>query len=484
MATSLLRFLGSIQLAVPLLAIITAILIGATLYEAEVGSLVVQTEIYKSVWFGGLMALLALNLGVSAISRYPWKGPRKVGFAVTHLGLILLIAGSAAVIHLGVEGMLLVRTDAGATATIRLEGDSLDVVQPDGSYRQTKLAIKADGSVRPRKLGEVEVLGYSDHSLATVEFQAGAVEVNNPAVLVELSSQRMGQTVAQWLAASPLEYQSVQLGPAQLSLVQAESSEQLAESLNPAMDPEDAGNLLQIIAGPGDELHYVTHSSQGWQSGSLAVMDRIQPGWADFEIAITEFLPHSQIRRQVIPTAPGSSMDAPALHLQLPDGQEEWVAWGSPTPLQSAEGEYLVAFSPQLLDLPFAVALNDFIVERNEGSESVAMWTSRIQIQDWLHQQVEQRDVWMNHPTWYRGWKLAQASWNPGDLSQSTLQVKREPLWVTALTWAGALALISGIGIMFYGSSVLKSLKRIQSSLDGETDPEEVATAQPMSSAQ
>ena len=38
----------------------------------------------------------------------------------------------------------------------------------------------------------------------------------------------------------------------------------------------------------------------------------------------------------------------------------------------------------------------------------------------------------MNHPTWYHGWKIAQASWNPGDLQQSTLQVKREPAWVTA----------------------------------------------------
>jgi predicted membrane-bound mannosyltransferase len=62
----------------------------------------------------------------------------------------------------------------------------------------------------------------------------------------------------------------------------------------------------------------------------------------------------------------------------------------------------------------------------------------------------------MNHPTWFRGWKLAQASWNPGDLQQSTLQLKREPWWVTALTWTGSLLVVLGIVVMFYGPSLVK----------------------------
>ena len=109
--------------------------------------------------------------------------------------------------------------------------------------------------------------------------------------------------------------------------------------------------------------------------------------------------------------------------------------------------------------LPFSVELEDFIVERNEGSESVAMWTSQIHINDPHQETSEARRVWMNHPTWYRGWKIAQASWNPGDLQQSTLQVKREPIWVTALTWSGSLLVVAGIATMFYGPALRKKLK-------------------------
>ena len=97
MASKIIRLLGSIRLAVPLLGAIAQILIGATFYESTVGSATVQREIYKSVWFGALMFLLAVNLGISTLSRYPWKGPRKLGFALTHWGLVVIIAGSAAV---------------------------------------------------------------------------------------------------------------------------------------------------------------------------------------------------------------------------------------------------------------------------------------------------------------------------------------------------------------------------------------------------
>ena len=87
------------------------------------------------------------------------------------------------------------------------------------------------------------------------------------------------------------------------------------------------------------------------------------------------------------------------------------------------------------------------------------MAAHQIQILDPETGEVSQRNVWMNHPTWYRGWKLAQASWNPGDLNQSTLQVKREPAWVTALTWTGSALVIAGIGVMFYGPGITKQFR-------------------------
>ncbi len=169
------------------MAAIALILIGATFYESSVGSATVQREIYKSAWFGGLMFLLAVNLGVSTLSRYPWRGARKVGFAITHCGLIIIIAGSAAVIHLSTEGMLLVRTDSGPGNQIRVEGDLLEVVSPDQKRQQTDIFVKPDGSVYPAQFAGLSMLGYSDSAIKTVSFVEGDSD-KDPAAKIWRSS--------------------------------------------------------------------------------------------------------------------------------------------------------------------------------------------------------------------------------------------------------------------------------------------------------
>jgi hypothetical protein len=169
----------------------------------------------------------------------------------------------------------------------------------------------------------------------------------------------------------------------------------------------------------------------------------------------------------------------PALLVETATGEQAWLPYGEPTaialnsfPADSANAadpensftdsdsnsEILAAFAPKMLQLPFVIKLEDFIIDRNEGTDSVAMWTSKIRIANPFTGESSDRQVWMNHPTWYRGWKLAQASWNPGDLRQSTLQVKREPAWVTALTWSGSALVVLGIGVMFYGRSAMQFL--------------------------
>ena len=87
------------------------------------GSEIVQAEIYKSSWFGLLMFLLALNLlDLCNLSLSLAQDLRKVGFALTHFGLVLIIAGSAAVIHLGLEGLLTLHVGAPAESQLRIGG--------------------------------------------------------------------------------------------------------------------------------------------------------------------------------------------------------------------------------------------------------------------------------------------------------------------------------------------------------------------------
>ena len=567
MLDRLIRFIGSIKLAVPLLSAIIGILIWATFYESQVGSTTVQQEVYKSPWFGALMFMLALNLSVSAMSRYPWRGARKIGFALTHFGLVVIIAGSAAVIHLGMEGMLLVRTEVDAGDRLRVQGDLLEVVNSDGELEQGSIFVKQDGSVSPRFIAGLELKAYTDNAIEEISFAEGEA-ISNPGVKLSLASDRMGQTIDRTLVVSPNIYSKANLGPAELELVEVNSGGELKSLLQPqnsnkhpwgelkivsatkkrtvdvksnqgktvrvgdvkiainnfypdfrlnrdkqpatasenynnpaialevsssegkerwyvfgkadfppvrtlisgtAIDnltldyrvqPPEVKDYFKVIVTEDNKLYYAAKSSTKFKSGSLALGEEVIPGWADFRITLNEYLSHAQLQRKIIPTNDKQILGAPALLVKTKSGRETWLPWGEASAIRDGENTIYAAFSPKLYQIPFGIKLEDFIVDRNEGSQSVAMWTSKIRIEDHTNNNVEQRKVWMNHPTWYKGWKIAQASWNPGDLQQSTLQVKREPAWVTALTWIGSGLVILGIGVMFYAPAISKKLRQ------------------------
>ena len=243
-ANPVVRFLGSVRLAVPLLGAIALILILATVYESQVGSPTVQRLVYKSPWFGALMFLLAVNLGISTISRYPWKGARRIGFAMTHWGLVVLIAGSAAVIHLSTEGMLLVRMDSGPNNQIRVEGDALEVLTPAQQHQQTDIFIRSDGSVYPPKFAGLSLVGYSENTMQSVNFTDGGT-VDNLAVQIQLTSDRMGQALDRWLAVAPASYGTMDMGPAHLEVKQSTTEDELQRYLSPPRYLQRNGGIVE-----------------------------------------------------------------------------------------------------------------------------------------------------------------------------------------------------------------------------------------------
>ena len=569
---NIVRFFGSIKLAVPVLSIIILVLIVATFYESKVGSTIVQQEIYKSPWFGFLMFLLAFNLGVSALIRYPWKGARKVGFALTHIGLVVIIAGSAGVIHLGREGLILLRTDSFANNQVRVEGELLEIVDQNGQLARKELLVQSDGTVSASEFAGLSLLKYEENTIKTYEFVPGG-DSYNPAVQLTLSSQRMGQNIQRWLGVYPNGYSQIDLGPTSLQIKSIKDKQEWQDIVqtisksdqfslgklnilankknlatinvqdklqqnfalnsnlqislidlwqdfrldknnqpvngssqfkNPAIALEvkttkgiekwfvfanqnfppvrivtsgeidenleinyelntqnQQGNYFQVLVTKNQEFYYITKSSQEIKSGTLPINEAINPGWLDFQITLNQFIPEAQLERKIIPTNDNQIQGIPALLVADESGKQTWLPWAEPTIISDEEkGEYYASFGPKLMELPFKLALEDFIVERNEGSESVAMWTSKVTIVDEENDKLVHRKVWMNHPTWYNGWKIAQASWNPGDLSQSTLQVKREPAWITGLTWTGSALVVAGIGWIFYGPILSKSPKK------------------------
>jgi cytochrome c-type biogenesis protein CcsB len=101
-----LRPLASLRLAVVLLALYAGVLAAATLIEKYNGADAARDKVYGTPWFAAIHLLLAVNVLCALAIRFPWR--RRMGFAVTHAGVLVLLAGSLATWRAGVEAQLVV----------------------------------------------------------------------------------------------------------------------------------------------------------------------------------------------------------------------------------------------------------------------------------------------------------------------------------------------------------------------------------------
>jgi len=89
----LVHFLGSLNLALVLLALLALACAAATIAESNFNTKVAQAYIYKNPLFVAWLVLLCVNLFCVTLTRIPWQR-KHAGFIITHYGIITLLAGA------------------------------------------------------------------------------------------------------------------------------------------------------------------------------------------------------------------------------------------------------------------------------------------------------------------------------------------------------------------------------------------------------
>src|SRR5438045_5498893 len=198
-------------------------------------------------------------------------------------------------------------------------------------------------------------------------------------------------------------------------------------------------------------------------------------------------MPHAEEWMEFNPTT------APTAGPELPDGvrvriahggrtSEQWIPSGWQISMPAGTADVQIAYGWKQIPLPIALELLDFEVQRNEGSDSPAGFKSTVRVTNAEGDSATGR-CWMNNPfsypgQWWRTWtgftyKMSQASWNPENLGQSTIQILRDPGWL--LKWIGSLLIVSGIFMLFY----VKGFRRPPSASSPRT-PSQVAAEKPV----
>ncbi len=86
------EFLASLRFAVVLIALLAVVLGLGTFVESAFGTEAVKFGVWDTWWFTLLNLLLGVSVFCAAAIRFPWKR-HQTGFVITHVGLLVLLAG-------------------------------------------------------------------------------------------------------------------------------------------------------------------------------------------------------------------------------------------------------------------------------------------------------------------------------------------------------------------------------------------------------
>jgi hypothetical protein len=279
---------------------------------------------------------------------------------------------------------------------------------------------------------------------------------NNPAVLVTIRGK--GAPVAE-TASNPHGA--------------AEKSTTGGPPTMPAPGEEAPNHLTLFVADDGAITYELASRKNGKSSGKLDLNKPLTTSWADWQLVVDRTMPSAQPQMDFTPVKSEQTSAASSAAADLPDGVrlrvqengetfERWApaGWQITIPIgQRADSgsPTMVAYGWKIIGLPIGLELLDFEVKRDEGSDSPAGFKSTLRVVT-ADGEGATGACWMNHPfsfpgTWWRTWtgftyKMSQASWNPENLNQSTVQILRDPGWL--LKWIGSLLIVIGVFMMFY----------------------------------
>lgn len=101
----LVRFVGSIRFAIPMMVIFALAMVWGTWVESTQDRRTAFDLVYAAWWFVTLNALICVSLVAAVITRYPWK-KKHIGFATVHAGLIIVAVGGFISVFTKVEGQM------------------------------------------------------------------------------------------------------------------------------------------------------------------------------------------------------------------------------------------------------------------------------------------------------------------------------------------------------------------------------------------
>lgn len=446
----------------------------ATFLENDYGTPTAKALIYEAKWFEVVMALLILNF-VGNISRYQLWKKEKWPVLIFHLSFIFLFVGGAITRYISYEGMMLIR-----------EGQTSNEIITDKNFFKIQIEKKGD------------VLNYKD-----VPFMMIPDAARENSVIGKVLPHRF---------TAHYDYRGTKIGVKQISYIQRKKDSLLAN---------DKGQeyLHFVTAGDQGRVNYFIKEGESKSvNGTLVTFNRPIEGAIEFKTDNGNLLIKTPVDAEYMTMATqakGTTMkneyqplvlrslysinnirivvpeglrrgdlmavegdrkkdkaipDALTIEVSGPKSKklvELQVEKGNPNLFKQIELDgmnMMLGFGPKVYNTPFALKLDDFVMETYPGSTSPSAYESHVQIIDEGKQTPYK--IYMNNVLNHKGYRFFQASFDP-DRQGTHLSVNHD-YWGTLITYIGYFLLFTSMFMIFFWkgthfwklNSMLKSISK------------------------
>lgn len=457
--------LASLGLTVVLLVLIAIAMTYGTFYESIAGTPLAQADVYKSIWFDFLLGLLAINLTACTLNRYPYR-PHQIGWLLTHLGILVILAGAVVGRNWGIEGQVML-AEGQSTNKLSLNTHKLEVKFASGEVYEMPLYLEdlpRRKGMKPRTIplpnskGEVTFHRFLPSGKAHTSF------VDDPkdgvtAILLEFQAPMAKQEQWLWSGNETTSMWDIPM----VGRVRLFDSKMLIVPIDSIpIDP----NEFQLIALENNFL-LRRLSPMGQRFDTIPVGQMFSFSGANLGFTIKQKRDKVSLKEEYEPSPGRGGVPSLLLSAKNPRGDQfgpVWLPYGASA--ISDELQAMFRMTANEVDLGFVIELVDFKRTFYPGTSQAASFSSDVIVHNHYEGDREVH-ISMNNPMVYKGYKFFQSSFIEGTPEYSVFSVSYDP--GVPIVYLGCIILVLGlIGIIFFKSYLKKRFPVPSSAVNGD----------------
>ena len=433
-----LRFLLTPAAMGILFILLAAAMAAATFIENDFGADTARSMVYNTHWFELLFLLLAINLA-GQIIKYKLYRKEKITVMIFHLAFIVMIIGAAITRFTGFDGVMHIREGEAASLTYSSVGDLVFELADNDDNVLTGdlkvLSVAGSGRTGYRKTLNA---GGSEVQLKLDRYIPGAEK--------QVEESPDGVPMVAFLATRDMRTSEIIVLARGETAMAGEMTMGFGTDADITIEFDNSSFLIRSV----EEMMLTRMSDMTRVICPPDTFINIVPGTV-FTIGGYKLVPRQMTRSGM--AVPAASVDntgqggsgAFEFTLSGKDYRKKVYLWTNPDAERSewhgtaGDLKVNVSYGNRVLNLPFSITLNDFMIERYPGSNSPSGFKSRVTLTENDKAEIKY-DIYMNHILKYKGYRFYQSSYDK-DERGTVLSVNHDP--------AGMITTYAGYALLF-----------------------------------